>query len=292
MDRSRVTRRNVLTAGVALFVMGSGCTSGEPETTPQPSSTSTETVTDRHTLHSPTEVPPPSTRSSPSQPTTGETTQTEGPPISVTSVAVQNYVVYPLSSTHPTVHRQPGTQYVILKTEALITHQEVREHLDIRVNGEALPLADRQPVQRQTDTFDVAFALSKTQDVTNGDVLFNGTEVQSLSEPVIERLNNPPRFEISETVVSPQQIRAGTTETARLEVEVANTGEGPGTFAASLSGRASGSKELFVTVDPGDQTWVSGIVEIAGVGEEATLHLDWGSDQLVTEIPVIGTPSQ
>ena len=255
MDWGGVTRRNVLTAGVGTFIMGAGCTSSgtKPETAPTPSASSPKTSTDRRSDQSPTS--PPSTNSSTSQPT-GETTQTEGLPISLTSVAVQNYVIYPLSSTHPTVHRQPDTQYVILKTETSMTQQEVREHLEIRVNGNAVPLANRQPVQWQTDTFDVAFALSKTQDVTNGSVLFNGTEIQPLSEPVIERLNKPPQFEVSETVVSPQEIQAGTTETARLEIAVANTGEGPGTLAASLSGGASGSKELFVTVDPGDQAWV------------------------------------
>jgi len=74
---------------------------------------------------------------------------------------------------------------------------------------------------------------------------------------------------------------------------VTNTGEGRGTFGASLSGNfLSGSETVTATLDAGGKRTVTGSTKVIGEGEEATVRLDWGSDSWSNAIPVGETPTK
>jgi len=222
-------------------------------------------------------------------------TPTDGsPPTSgqVAALTVSDFVTYPLSGTHPHVHRRANTQYVIVRVDTTRSADAVRNGLTLELDGETQPLADQQPVPWERETVDVAFAVPKDITVQQGRVLLDGTRLRSLSEETLVRLNNPPAFDVTDLSVAPSELRAGERTLATVTCTVTNAGAARGTFGASLTGNfLSGSKTVTETIDPGEQRAVTGSVEVIGEGEEATVRLDWGTDTWSGGIPVTNTPT-
>lgn len=206
----------------------------------------------------------------------------------VESLSVADFILYPLSGTHPHVHRQAQTQYVVVRLDTSFPRETIQKRLTLKLDGDVMPFAEHQPVPWEHDTVDLAFAVPKTETFNGGQVLFDQTELRLFSDATIERLNNPPVFEVSEPSVSPNEISAGERTTATVRFEVANTGDGRGTFGASLTGNfLSGSNTVTATLDAGARREITAAVKIIGEGEEATVRLDWGSDEWSADIPVV-----
>lgn len=268
MPSKKVSRRHVLKASPVALIGSAGCLS--------------ETRSSK-----------PSTASSP-RPSTNRTTNTgtteAGEETNLRSLSVADFILYPLASVHPYVHRRAHTQYVIVQLTTSQSAQTSREKLTLTLDDEPMPLTERQPIPWKHDTVDVAFAVSKTKTFDRGQILFDQTMLRTLSGTVINRLNNPPVFEISNHSVSPNEVRAGKRRSATVRFNLANTGESRGTFGASLKGNfVSGANTVTTTLDSGGQREVTASAEIVGKNDEATVRLDWGSGEWSAGIPVIGT---
>lgn len=268
MPSTAHSRRGVLRASPMLLVGLAGCLS-------QPGSSD------------------PSTNSSSRSPTAGTTnteTSDDDEEPSVASVDVADFVLYPLAGTHPHIHRQAHIQYVIVRLSASKSRDTLRHRLGLTLDEETVRLAERQPVPWEDDTVDFAFAVPKTETFDRGRVVFERSELRSLSDATIRRLNSPPVFEVSEIAASPAEIQFGERGTATVRFGLTNTGEGRGTFGASLKGNfVSGAETVTATLDSGESREVTASTEIVGDGEEATVRLDWGSGEWSTDIPVTGT---
>lgn len=270
MPSNNHSRRRVLKTGTATIIGRTGCLSESPES--QTRSPSTETS------HSPETEP---------------TTQGTDGTTNVDTVSVADFILYPLAGVHPHVHRRAGTQYVVVGTNTSLSDETLRERLTLELDGEAIPLASRQPVPWSHDTLDVAFATSKNTTIDNGQVLFDQSKLYTLSATAVERLNNPPVFEVTDLSVAPNEISPGERMTATVRFSLTNTGDGSGTFGASLKGNfLSSAGTVTATLNDGAEDEAAASVEIVGEGDEASVRLDWGSDEWSTGIPVVGTPTE
>jgi hypothetical protein len=210
----------------------------------------------------------------------------------VAALTVSDFVTYPLSGTHPHVHRRANTQYVIVRVDTARAADTVRNGLTLELDGETQPLADRQPVPWEHETVDVAFAVPKDVTVQQGRILLDGTRFRSLSEETLVRLNNPPAFDVTDLSVAPTELQADERTLATVTLTVTNSGAGRGTFGASLTGNfLSGSETVTATIDPGGQRTVTGSAKVVGEGKEATVRLDWGTDTWSRGIPVTEAPA-
>lgn len=100
-------------------------------------------------------------------------------------------------------------------------------------------------------------------------------------------------FEVSDPSVAPNEISPGERTTATVQFSLTNTGDGPGTFGASLKGNfVSGARTVTKTLDAGAEDEVAASVETVGEGDEASIRLDWGSEEWSTGIPVVGTSTE
>jgi hypothetical protein len=217
-------------------------------------------------------------------------TDTGDGPLRVDSLSVADFVLYPLAGNHPYVHRQAGTQYVIVGAATSLAADAVRERLTLDLDGESAPLASRQPVPWERETVDLAFAVPKAATVETGRLLFDGSVVRSLAAATLARLNAPPVFEVGEPSVSPTEIAAGASVDATVRVDVANVGDGRGTFGASLgSSYLSGSRTLTATLDAGTERELTGSIRITGDDDAPTVRLDRGTDEWTTTVSVVGT---
>lgn len=269
MPIQSLTRRHLLKMSLVSAVGLSGCVSEEGESPADSSSPS-----DGETTSSDDE-------------TTPGTTSPDGN-TSVVELSVADFIRYALAGVHPHVHRRANRQYVVVRIETSMSMDTLRERLTLELDGASVSLADRQPYSWQHQTIDLAFAVPKDESFDTGRVLLNGVELHSLSNATLDRLNNPPVFEVSEPSVSPTEITAGDQLDAMVAFTLANVGKGPGDFGASLKGNyLSGSNTLTVTLDVGAERVVTGATQIVGEGDEATIRLDWGSDEWTTAIPVV-----
>ncbi|MDG5777760.1 hypothetical protein QA599_15000 [Haloarculaceae archaeon H-GB1-1] len=220
--------------------------------------------------------------------TTEQPTEPDTPTLA--SLSVADFVVYPLAGTHPHVHRRADVQYVVVRLDTSLSMDRVRADCGLQLDGESIPLAERQPVPWAHDTVDLAFAVSKSTGYEEGRLSFGGTDLRSLAAATLDRLNNPPVFTVSNVSVSPDELQAGAERVATVTFDLANTGTGRGTFGASLSGNVtSGSRTLTATLDPGTERSLSEPVEVWGRDDSARVRLDWGADEWSTTIPVVGT---
>jgi len=260
------TRRRLLIGSVAIATGSAGCLSTPPEESRESSPESEGTT------------PPPD-----ESPTTTGT-----PPERLAELSVTDFIQYPLSGTHPTVHRKAGQQYVVVRLE-----RGERNQLTLHLNGEAVDRASRQPVPWTNETVDVAFAVSKARSVERGELRLGGSTFRELPTETISRLNGPPVFEVGEPSVSPREIEPEQETEVTVTFTVTNRGEGSGTFGASLSGPASGSDLVTATLDAGEKRELSPSTVRHGTGDEDHVWLDWGADRWSTEIPVAAaeTPS-
>lgn len=224
-------------------------------------------------------------------PTTGSETATEtdaaAEAVRIDELCIADFIEYPLSGTHPHVHRRATTQYVVVRVESSFSDETARNRLTLELDGEPVSLAERQPVGWQYDTVDLAFAVSKDATVTGGRVLFDGTVIQSLSDATVDRLNNPPIFEVSTPSVSPEEL--DTTEVTEVTVRftLANTGSGAGTFGASLATNYhSGYQTVTATLDPGEEKAVTASGRVRPTDAGATVGLNRGSGEWLTTVPV------
>ncbi|PSQ05860.1 hypothetical protein BRC97_07895 [Halobacteriales archaeon QS_6_71_20] len=168
-------------------------------------------------------------------------------PVSVESVSVADFVIYPLARVHPHVHRRPGIRYVVVSLTTSRSDREARDRFGLELNGEEAPFASRQPVPWEASTTDVAFAASKDTTHDSSRLSFDGETLGALPADVIDRLNAPPVFEVGEPTVSPDEVADGATAIATVEVDVRNVGD----------------------------------------GEAATVGLDWGSGRWSADVPVV-----
>lgn len=275
MPSSNWTRRRLLTGSVGLLVGAGGCLSDPPATTEDP------TTADATTALQTSDTP----RDTPSDTPTGTPTDA----VAVTRVTVANHVVYALSGAHPYVYRTPETQYVVVRLSTSLSARRVRSELTLELDGERVSFAGAQPVPWRNETVDLAFAVSKSRDYSTGRLLFGGDTLRRLSTEEIDRLNAPPRFEVSDVSAAPDAVATGEVVDATVEFTVENVGEGAGTFAASLSGNyVSGSATLTVTLTPGDAVTASGTTRIIGETDAAMVSIDWGSGEWTGSIPVEG----
>lgn len=225
-----------------------------------------------------------------SSPESGSPSPSDSGAVQLAALSVADFVLYPLAGTHPHVHRRAGHQYVVVRIEGGADPDRTREQLSLELDGEPVALAERQPVPWANETVDVAFAVSKDRTTETGSLTFDGTTLRTLGSATVERLNTPPVFEVGTPSVSPSEIQAGEQVEATVEVGLSNVGDGPGTFGASLTGNyVSGSNTITQTLDAGATTSVSEVVTIAGEGEDARVRLDWGADEWVETVPVVGT---
>lgn len=212
---------------------------------------------------------------------------------SVASLSASDFILYPLAGSHPHVHRRANTQYVVVRLDSSRSSETVRDRVTLELDGRSVSLAERQPVPWRNDTTDLAFAVPKDETFDSGRAMLDGTELAMLSTPLLDRLNNPPVFEVGDTSVSPAAVPAGAQIEATVEVTITNVGEGPGEFGASLTGNfVSGAETLTATLAAGAERDVTDVIRIIGEGDTARVRLDWGSDTLVTDIPVTGTPPE
>lgn len=268
MPSPSISRRRFVEVSTGTILALAGCSSETPGS------------------ESPNEASP----TSPGGETKTSTTNSSDGTIRVESLSVVDFVLYPLAGTHPHVHSRATIQYVILRMTSRFPRETVRDRLTLELDAEPVPLAERQPVPWEHDTTDLAFAVSKTDTFDEGRVLFDQTELRLLSDATLDRLNNPPVFEVSEPSVSPKEVHAGERIQPTVQFSVANTGDGRGTFGASLSGNfSSGAETITTTLDAGSTRQITEAVTITGEGDKATVRLDWGTDEWVTDIPVVGT---
>lgn len=270
MSHKEYSRRYTLQAGSLTLIGLAGCLSGSTpdespagrtdETSQQPSTTSTPTGTNA---------------------TDGET--------GIASLSVKDYVIYPLAGNHPHVHRRENTQYVIVRVQTTTEEQTLRNQLTLTLDSESMPLAEQQPVTWENETVDVAFAVSKSTTYDSGRVVIDGVSSHSLATATLNRLNNPPVFEVSNVTVSPDELQPSENTDATVQFSVHNTGGGTGEFAASLSGNyVSGSNTVTGSVEAGKQRQFDATTAVVGDGDAATVRLDWGTDQWMGSIPVVG----
>lgn len=233
----------------------------------------------------------------------GSPTPTSPPPVSettteppgsdaaqVTGLAVADFLTYALSGTHPHVHRRAGYQYIVVRLDTERDPTLVRQRLSLELDGEPIALAERQPVPWANETVDVAFAVSKDRTTEAGTLQFGGSVLRTLSSETIERLNNPPVFEVETPTVQPSEIQAGEQTEATVEFGLSNVGAGAGTFGASLKGNyVSGSNTVTQRLAAGKETTVAASTPIIGSGDGAKVRLDWGADEWSTTVPVVGT---
>lgn len=214
--------------------------------------------------------------------------------IEVVAVSVSDFIQYALSGTHPVVTREPGTQYVTVRCDTSLSSATVRESLTLRLDGQSIPLAGRQPYSWQHDTVDLAFSVPKTGTYAGGTVLIDGSGVRSLSGATVERLNDPPAFAVSSPSVSPDSIRPDEEATAEVRFTLENTCRGRGTFGASISGAVSGYSLVTATLDPGERREITADARIVGRsnGSGSRVTLRWGTNSLAATIPVVGTPDR
>lgn len=237
------------------------------------------------------DTPPPT--SSPTPPP-GSPTPSEPPSdpadIQVAELSVADFILYALAGTHPHVHRRAGYQYVVVRLDGNVDFDRAREQLSLELDGEFAAFAERQPVPFANETLDVAFAIPKDRTTEAGTLLFGETTLQTLKTETIQRLNNPPVFEVTTPTVEPSEIQAGEQVEATVEFGLSNVGDGGGTFGASLKGNhVSGANTITRTLDAGTETTVSAAVSLVGNGDEARVRLDWGADEWVQTVPVVGT---
>lgn len=262
MALQNLSRRRLLAGSVAAVTgttgcLGSGGTETDGTTDPSPESTDS----------------PPSTE-----------TDTR-----LVELSVAEFILYPLSGTHPHVHRTAGYQYVVARLSPEVKRAST-EAVTLELDGDDVGLASRQPVPWRNDTLDVAFAVAKNRTVESGELQLHGSTLRTLSAETISRLNEPPEFELGEPSVSPADIEAGETVQATVSFTVTNRGDGAGTFGASLSGNyVSGSKLVTASLEPGEERELTPSVRIHGEGDVAHVRLDWGVDQWSTDVPVAGT---
>jgi len=273
MSWRALSRRRLLAATGSLVTLA-GCLSDD-------SGSGSQTPTSQTSASSPT---------SSTDATTTTETQTPDRSVYIDSLTVADFFHYPLGGAHSHVHRRSGTQYVIVRLETSYSGDAVRTRSTVELDGESVPLADRQPVPFANDTVDVAFAVSKSEDFESGRLLFEDDELRSISASIIGRLNEPPMFEVSEPSVSPDEVPAGERTEATVRFDLTNRGEGRGTFGASVTGNyLSGSSTMTATLDPGARREVTGSVPVVGRDDAATVRLDWGADQWEGTVPVVGT---
>lgn len=260
------SRRRLLATSVAAVAGAAGCVSGTPETATDP-----PTDTDR-------------------TPDTTTATPTPERGVELVDLSVADFVVYPLSGTHPHVHRRAGMQYVVTRLGTELEWGAVSDRLVLDLDGEAATPAERQPVSWDHDDVEVAFAVPKDRQVERGELRFDDGRLGTLSDETVTRLNNPPAFEVASPSVRPDEIDVGETVTATVTFTLSNEGSGPGTFGASLKGNyVSGAHTLTATLDAGTGREVEATVKLNGRGDEATVRLDWGPDEWSTGVPVVGT---
>ena len=222
-------------------------------------------------------------------PTTG-TTDTPDEGVELVNLSVADFVVYPLSGTHPHVHRRAGMQYVVARIATASDWGEVTDGLVLDLDGEAATLAERQPISWDHDDVEVAFAVSKDRQFERGTLRFEETTLRTLSAETVTRLNTPPVFDVSSPAVTPDEINAGETLSATVTFSLSNDGTSAGTFGASLKGNyVSGANTVTATLEAGAEREVEGTVKLHGRGDEATVRLDWGADEWATGVPVGGT---
>jgi hypothetical protein len=214
--------------------------------------------------------------------------------MAIASVSVSDFIQYALSGTHPVVARSADTQYVTVRCETSESRFAVRDRLALRLDGESVPFAERQPYGWQHETVDLAFAVPKTETYAGGAVVVDGTEHKLLSGPTIDRLNDPPAFAVSSPSISPEWIRAGEEATAEVRFTVENTCRGRGTFGASISGAVSGYTLVTATLDPGERREVTAEARIVGRpnASGSRVVLEWGTNRFVATIPVVGTAAE
>lgn len=208
----------------------------------------------------------------------------------VESLTVGDFFEYALSGTHPHVHRRENTQYVLVSVDSSAEDRVVRGALSLSLDGDTVPTAERRRVSWANETVDVAFAVSKSESVDRGALRYDGTVVRRLEAETIERLNSPPRFEVSDVSVTPESLAADERAAATVQFTVRNSGEGPGTFGASLGGNfVSGFELVTVTLDPGESRTVEADTRVVGSEHGANVTLDWGQDYWSTAIPIPDT---
>lgn len=260
------SRRRLIAASAAAIAGTAGCVAESP-------GTATDSVT-------PSERTPDTETYTP--PTAGG--------VELVDLSVSDFVLYPLAGVHPHVHRRAGTQYVVVRVATGSDWRAVSDALTLDVDGESVSLAERQPVSWEHDDVEVAFAVAKDRQFERGVLRFEGERLRKLSAETITRLNNPPVFHVSSPSVSPSEIQADETVTATVTFTLSNAGEGAGTFGASLKGNyVSGANTVTATLGAGAERAVSASVRLHGRGDEATVRLDWGVDEWVTSVPVVGT---
>ena len=255
MRSTRSSRRRLLATGVATLAGLAGCLSGPSDTSPDLSPSETDTSSES---------------------------------VSVASLSVADFIVYPLAGDHPHVHRAADTQYVVVSIDTDRDAETVRKRLALELDGETVELASRQPAPWRTETVERAFAVSKARTTGGGRLLSGGLRLTDLSAETVARLNSPPVFEVSEPSVQPAEISADEQTEATVTFGLANTGTGAGTFGASLKGNyVSGAATVTVNLDAESETEAEVSTSIVGDGEEATVRFDWGADEWVGRIPVV-----
>lgn len=260
------SRRRLLAAGVAAVAGTAGCASETPGTT-----TDSPRSTDR-------------------TPDTTTATLTPEHGVELVGLSVADFVVYPLSGTHPHVHRRAGTQYVVVRVATGSEWETVSDALTLELDGEAVPLAERQPVPWDYDGVDVAFAVAKDRQFERGVLRFDGTTLRDLAPETIDRLDNPPEFHVASPSVGLDELRAGEVVSATVTFTLSNDGAGAGTFGASLKGNyVSGAETVTASLEPGAEREVRASVKLHGAGDEAAVRLDWGVDEWADSVPVVGT---
>lgn len=261
MPSSEYLRRRILKASSLVLIGFSGCQSATGPT-------ESPVGGGNRTAQSPSTTPSP-----------GENSAADGE-TNIASLSVQDYVVYLLSGAHPHVHRRANTQYVIVRVQSTTEDREVQNRLSLTLDTESMVRAERQPVAFENETADIAFAVPKSQTYDSGRLLIDGSAARSLSTATLNRLNNPPVFDVSNGTVLPEELHAGTTTDGIVQFAVQNAGEGTGAFAASPSGNyVSGSTTVTGTVEVGERRQFEATTTVVGSGDAATVRLDWGTDQ-------------
>lgn len=266
MPSTDCTRRRALTAGCFALTGLAGCLTGSVDV--DSNASPTETTNDSETDDE-------------------QTTATPTDEISLVELAVADFVEYPLAGVHPHVHARRDTQYVVVGVDSSLDDGAVRERVSLQLNDETASLAERQPVPWESNTTDVAFAVSKEDQYERGVVTDGEAAIHSLSAVTLDRLNNPPRFRVSDLSVSPAEISPEEQTTATVRATVENVGDGAGTFGASLKGNfLSGAETVTMMLDSGATAELEGTTEVVGERDEAGVRLDWGRDERSTTIPV------
>jgi len=247
-----------------------GCVGGE-ETTSSPDQSPTDRTTD-----------PDRTTTDPDR-TTGTTTtrrSTATSRIGIRDVGLQSAFLSLAGGIHDDVVARPGEQYVLVWTAEPVDHRRVEVVLDgdpHRGTDDPVSAGGGTPRRRATPV-----PVPREVDPSEGAIEV-GTRSRSLSASALDRLADPPSFDLTDVTV-PEQVRPG--GQFEVSLSVAHRGGRDGTFLATTSGCSTNRWVVGEGLSAGETVTVASRA-LSCSGESVEVVVDWRGGPETVSVPVV-----